>query len=427
MNPAPLPCGFLSTNVVCSPVIPDSPTCEQCFSPRADTFSPESCQRSFGQAAPQLLESSLVAPKNLLGTPIAIDESVMQSIPDRETRTGLEYSGSSHMVSVSPMLDMAQALNEDSPTHKASFWDSLDCEDRLSTHSTYSALSNIKVPFSRAWNLRKERSLIFYPYQLFSFSTVSIQQKLKRRPRSVTALKCASYAQPIANLPNHLSQIGNGIAYTYMPSALSQPMVSKTRGISYSDSDASSCPVPTISRDSTFSENTVAVPNACHGLFRSLSISNFWTGLKNGSGNVPVATMSLPHSKHHCAKILGKIDDIGEPLKFLIPGPYKQSKGEDCGIEISQPLAESTAFLSPVLEAPSPTISSSPTRSATTEDDVLTPETEDFPPAVVVRNSEIAKTKSSEEAHQFCPESTLRLVTPMNGLRLALAGGPCLP
>ena len=427
MNLAPLPRDFLSTNVICSPVIPNSPACEQCFSPRADTFSPESCQRSFGQAAPQFLKSPLIVPKNLLRTPTAINESVMQSIPDRETQIGLEHSGSPHTICVSPMLDMAQALNEDSPAHKASFWDSLDCEDRLSTHSTYSALSNIKVPFSRAWNLRKERSLIFYPHQLFSFSTVSIQQKLKRRPRSVAALKCASYAKPIADLPNHLSQIGNGIGYTYKPPALSQPMVAKTRGTSYSDSDTSSCPVPIISRDSTFSENTVAVPNACHGLFRSLSISNFWTGLKNGSGNVPVATMLLPHSKRHCAKILGKTDDIEEPLKFLISGPYKQSKEEDCGIEIGQPLAESTAFLSPVLEASSSTISCSPTRSATTEGDVLTPETQDFPPAVVVRKLEIAEMESSEEAHQFCPESTLRLVTPMNGLRLALAGESYLP
>ena len=170
-------------------------------------------------------------------------------------------------------------------------------------------------------------------------------------------------------------------------------MVAKTRDTSYSDSDTSSCPVPIISRDSTFSENTVAVPNACHGLFRSLSVSNFWTGLKNGSGNMPVATMLLPHSKRHCAKILGKTDDIEEPLKFLTPGPFKQSKEEDCGIEISQPLAESTAFLSPVLEAPSPTISSSPTRSATTEDNVFTSETEGFSPVVVVRNSEIAEMK----------------------------------
>ena len=427
MNLAPLPCGFLSTNVVCSPVIPNNPACEQCFSPRADTFGPESCQRSFGQAAPQFLQSPLVVPKNLRGTPTAIDEPVMQFIPDRETRIGLEHSGSPHTTCVSPMLDMAQALNEDSPAHKASFWDSLDCEDQLSTHSTYSVLSNIKVPFARAWNLRKERSFIFYPHQLFSFSTVSIQQKLKRRPRSVAALKCASYAKPIADLPNHLSQIGNGIGYTYKPPTLSQPMVAKTRSTSYSDSDISSCPVPIISRDSTFSENTVAVPNACHGFFRSLSISNFWTGLKNGSGNVPVATMLLPHSKRHCAKILGKTDDIEEPLNFLIPGPFKRSEEEDCGIEISQPLAESTAFLSPVLEAPSPTISPSPTRSATTEDDVLTPETEEFPPAVAVQNSGIVEMESSEEAHQFCPESTLRLVTPMNGLRLALAGEPYLP
>ena len=426
MNPAPLPRGFLSTNVVCSPVIPNNPACEQCFSPRADTFGLESCQRSFGQAAPQFLESPLVVPKNLLGTPTAIDESVMQFIPDRETRIGLEHSGNAHTTCVSPMLDMAQALNEDSPAHKASFWDSLDCEDRSSTHSTYSALSNIKVPFSCAWNLRKERSLIFYPHQLFSFSTISIQQKLKRRPRSVATLKCASYAKPIADLPNHLSQIGNGIGYTYKPPTLSQPMVAKTRSTSYSDSDTSSCPVPIISRDSTFSENTVAVPNACHGFFRSLSISNFWTGLKNVSGNVPVAMMLLPHSKRHCAKFLGKTDDIEEPLKFLIPGPFKQSE-EDCGIEITQPLAESTAFLSPVLEAPSLTISSSPTRSATTEDDVLTPETEGFPPAVAVQNSETVEMESSEEAHQFCPESTLRLVTPMNGLRLALAGEPYLP
>jgi len=137
--------------------------------------------------------------------------------------------------------------------------------------------------------------------------------------------------------------------------------------------------------------------------------------------------MLLPHSKRHCAKILGKTDDIEEPLKFLISGPYKQSKEEDCGIEIGQPLAESTAFLSPVLEASSSTISCSPTRSATTEGDVLTPETQDFPPAVVVRKLEIAEMESSEEAHQFCPESTLRLVTPMNGLRLALAGESYLP
>jgi len=204
-------------------------------------------------------------------------------------------------------------------------------------------------------------------------------------------------------------------------------MAFKTRGTTYSDSDASSCPVPVTSRDSTFSENTVAVPNACHGLFRSLNISNLWTGLKSGSENVPEATMSLPHSKRHCAKIPGNTDNIEEPVKFSIPGPYKLSKGEDCGIEISQPLAESTAFLSPVLEAPSPTTSSSPTRSATTEDDLLTPETVDFPPAVVDRNSEIAEMKNSEEAHQFCPESTLRLVTPVNGLRLALAGEPYLP
>lgn len=422
MNIAPLARGFISVNAPFLPVVHDSSTCKQCFSPWADAFSPEFCRRSFGQATPQLLRSPFSTPRKILGTP-AIDGPVVQLTPDRETRIGPKDPGSPH---VTPMLDMAHAFTEDSRAHKTGFWDSLDYEDQLSTHSTYSVLSNIKVPFSRAWSLRKERSLIFRSHQLFSLSAVSVQQRLKRRPRSITALKCAAYAKPIADLPSHLSQIGSGIGFTYTASALSQPMVGETTGKICSDSGASSCPLPSVSRNSTSSDSTVAVPNACHGLFHSLRISRFWAGFKTDSRNVPMATMSPPHPRRHCPKILEKTDDMEGPPQFLITGPYKQSKEEeDCRIGISQPWAESTAFLSPILEAPSPTISSSPTGSVTAED-VLTPETIDFPSATVIRNSEIVEIKNSEEARQFCPESTLRLVTPTNRLRLTLMNGPYL-
>ncbi|KAF5356254.1 hypothetical protein D9756_004341 [Leucocoprinus leucothites] len=443
---APLPREFLSTNVLRPPALSGDPDVshEQCFSPRLGTLNPEYSRHTFGQVAPQFLRSPFVTPRKGCGAPAVIDQPMAQStmILDKETRVSIsEIVGNPHAITVSPAPNMTHALIEDSHVRMADFWNSIDREDQLSTHSGYSALSNIKMPFSRAWNLRKERSLMFHPHQLFSLSSTSIQHKLKKRPKSVATLKYAAYAEPIGDLPSGLSQIGSGIGFTFTGPSVpplpgptpSQTVASKPSELSCSSSDPDACPLPDRSRNSMSSDFTVAVPNACHGLFRSLRMTSFWAGFKSGSARVPIAVVSPLRPSTCPEKTSGEREEsLDSPIRMSFPGLYAQhleQKG-DCLPEISQPLAESTAFFSGVPEALSPTtLLSSPTTSTSTisEEEVLTPETVDFhSETVVLRSSEeeIVERKRSEEAYHFGPESTLRLVTPRNGLRLALAGGP---
>ncbi|KAJ3572321.1 hypothetical protein NP233_g3162 [Leucocoprinus birnbaumii] len=476
-TPAPIPRDFLSRHILRSPAISDNldVSREQCFSPRLGPSNSENSQQSFSEAFPQFLGSPFVTPRKDFGTPASIHLPIAQStmIFDQGSRTSSPYEilASPH---ISPRPGLSPDNAQDSRARNmANFWDTLDREeDQLSTHTVggYSVLSNIKIPFSRAWNLRKERSLMFYPHQLFSLSTASIQQKLKRRPKSIAALKYAAYAEPIKDLPSGLSQIGSGIGFNYAgpsrvpPTTFHSAEVNKTTeadcsglGLQGSGSDLDASRVPDRSRNSMSSEFTVAVPNACHGLFQSLNVSSFWTGLRSGpmgvGSGIPVPsprTSAMTLAPKNPQKTSIEVDGLpprspsASAVRLPSPGPCELDHSNDevnpQYQEITQPLAESTAFLSPIPEALSPTtISTSPSTSTVTDDDdseeVLTPETVEFhQDRVGGRTSsseeDIVEMKRSEEVqvaypHFQGPESTLRLVTPMNGLRLALAdGGP---
>jgi serum/glucocorticoid-regulated kinase 2 len=466
---APLPRDFLTTTVVRSPVIPanaDFSSREQCFSPRVSAFGLGDYHQSFSQAAPQFLRSPFVTPRTrdkVFQPPLAIDRPVAHStvILSSEDHIPLPNTLGIPEISVSPTKCMDQTFPDGSRAARmADFWDSLDREDQLSTRSEFSALSsNTKVPFSRTWNLRKERSLILiYSHRLLNLSTTSIQQKLRRRPKSVAGLKCTAYAQPIADLPSGLSQIGSGIGFTHKtplvnvlppvatPSAptSSAPTTSKTAVSEQMDPHSSSLGSAVLasdlgaSRTSMSSEYTVDVPKACHGLFRSLSISSFWTGFMNGSVGLPVAVNSSSRSPGPMKDFVEvdvnlehlDVGNLNSSIGISDPGPEgedSEDKG-DCPLEMTQPLAESTAFLSPGPEAFSPTLSIA--SSIATEEEALTPDTDtvDFRlgrgTEAIRRSEEIVEMKRSEEAyHLVGPESTLRLVTPMNGLRLAFADG----
>lgn len=317
-------------------------------------------------------------------------------------------------------------------------WESLDREEQLSVHSNYSVLSTMKMPFSRAWNLRKERSLI-QPHRLFNLSTASIQQKLRRRPKSVAALKCAAYAAPIADLPSGLNQIGSGIAFTYTapPPALAtpKPPVVKTssatvvvsRGSGPAPDPGSVCGA---TRNSMASDCTVPVPKACHGLLRSLSMSSLWTGFKSGPVGVHVLSVSpllaFNSAKKRHTNVSSEALDPSTPAHGYAPQQQGQPTKEEEGLqtEFTPPLAESTAIVSPSQvprEVPSPMTTLS-TGSTTSEEDVLTPETVGFrrQDDKCATEQEIVELKRSEEALGFGPElTTLRLVTPLTGLRLS--------
>ncbi|KXN86160.1 Protein kinase C theta type [Leucoagaricus sp. SymC.cos] len=412
----PLPREFLSPNVLSTFDTlndPDFSSLEQCFSPRLSVSGLESCQQSFGQVAPQFLQSPLTTPisrDKVSGVSPALVQPISQSTfivnqkdcgyASPALDTPLKGSAS-----LTEGIQVAGTLPEDTRTRMADFWDVLDREDRLSTHSEYSAFSHIKMPFSRAWALRKERSLMIYPHRLFSLSTTSIQQKLRRRPKSVAALKYAAYAEPIAGLPGGLSQIGSGIGFTYVAPASPPPAPPSSVSIS----------------------SEAAVPDSdVHPQASLPSVSSFWAGFKSGSVGVPVASIS-PHMTAQ-PKESGKPgiaqDQLVSPISMS--GPYFTEPSGCCQSEIIQPLAESTAFLSPVTEVLSPATTVASTDSIATENEALTPDTIEYRPGnatAPTSEGEIVEMKRSEEAYGFGPESTLRLVTSMNGLRLAFAGG----
>ncbi|KAF9446787.1 kinase-like protein [Macrolepiota fuliginosa MF-IS2] len=472
-SPAPLPRDFLASNVVRTSRNTgrlEVSSREQCFSPRVSAFGPGSQQKSFSQATPRFLQSPFMTPEVRYKLhELHMTQPLAQStvILDKVSQTLISPPSGQESAKVQAAeFDQARA----SPPiargyHRAAdFWDTLECEDRLSLHSEYSgpSLSNIKIPFARAWNLRKERSLTIYPPRFFNnLSTMTIQQKLRRRPKSIAALKYAAYAEPIVDLPNGLSQIGSGIGFTYVAPAsgsVSAPGPSRipvpgTPGVIgrgprsglgsgnnlgsdlISGSGSRSCPssglrsgpgaVTATVRNSIASNDTIPVPKACHGLFHSLSMSSFWTGFKSGS--VGVRSVSLPrvprstNTKQDEDIVIRESDGIADTGDIL----QDDSEGEEyLEAEVTRPLAESTATLSPTQSMLSP-LETSSTGSTASEEEVLTPDTMEFQPRGPIHETEdeIVEMKRSEEVYGLGPEATLRLVTPLTGLRLSFTTG----
>lgn len=421
---APLPRGFCVSPVIQSYGSPcrANPSLEQCFSPRASAFGLGNHQQSFGQGMPHSLSSPFATPEmrdridKSLSQPVA--QSTVASDPasyvhgcggvqgetheDKDTSYATEdFRTDGTSISCAPPTDI---------------WEILDREEQLSLHSDYSATSVMKTPFSPARNLRKERSLVC-SQKLFSLSAVSIPRKLRRKPKSVTALKCASYAEPIVDLPRGLNQMGSGIGYTYTAPPRT-PMALKNSAVTGYDLVPRTRTNADATRASVSSDFTVAVPKACQGLIHSLSMSNLWTGFKSHGGSIGLPTTSVSPEMKEVTKVLN-----GASESFSATGGSLWKKGElgeEMPSGVIHPLAESTAIVSPSQGMLSPSRTLSITSSIASEEGVLTPDTVEFPQQGVV--CDIAQERS-EKMFDLEPESTLRLVTPFSTFQFSFSCG----
>jgi serum/glucocorticoid-regulated kinase 2 len=415
---APLPRGFSVSPAIQSSRSPcrASPSLEQCFSPRASAFGFGNHQQSFSQAMPQSLSSPFVTPEmrdridGSLSQPVA--ESTAASDPvsfiygssatPGETNEDKEDKDTSY--ATEEFWTDQVSLSCAPPTD---IWEILDREEQLFLHSDYSTTSVMKTPFSQARHLRKERSLIC-SQKLFSLSTVSIPQKLRKKPKSVTALKCASYAEPIVDLPRGLKQMGSGIGYTCAAPPRTPSALKNSAATGYA-LDPGTRTTADATRASISSDFTVAVPQACHGLIHSLSMSNLWTGFKSHGGSLgpPTASASSPGVKD-----VTEVPNLVSESFSATGGSLlwkKDELSEEMPSGMLHPLAESTAIVSPSQGTLSSSGMLSITSSTASEEGVLTPDTVEFPQQDVVCDT---AQERSEKMFGLEPESTLRLVTP---------------
>lgn len=360
-------------------------------------------QRSFGQAIPQSLSSPFVTPEmrdrisNSLSRPVA--QSVVASDPicsahgsDSVPRETQEDKDTSYATE--------EFRTDDTDASPKDIWEILDREERLSLHSDCSATSVMKTPFSESRDLRKERSLIC-PQKLFSLSMVSIPQRLRRKQKSVTALKCASYAEPIVDLPRGLNQMGSGIGYTCTAPPRT-PTALKTSAVAGYDRALGTRASVGVSRASVSSDFTVAVPKACQGLIHSLSMSSLWTGFKSQGGTIGLpATLVSPDMK----EVSEVLNSASDSFSATDGSPFwkKHEATEESPSGIIRPLAESTAIISPSRGSPSETLSI--TSSTATEEAILTPDTIEFPQQGVVGVGDMGQERS-EKLFGLEPESS---------------------
>ncbi|KAF7784833.1 hypothetical protein Agabi119p4_998 [Agaricus bisporus var. burnettii] len=389
------------------------PSLEQCFSPRVSAFGLGNRQRSFGQAIPQSLSSPFVTPEmrdrisNSLSRPVA--QSVVASDPICSAH-GSDSVPGENQEDKDTSYATEEFRTDDTDAPPKDIWEILDREERLSLHSDCSATSVMKTPFSESRDLRKERSLIC-PQKLFSLSMVSIPQRLRRKQKSVTALKCASYAEPIVDLPRGLNQMGSGIGYTCTAPPRT-PTALKTSAVAGYDRAVGTRASVGVSRASVSSDFTVAVPKACQGLIHSLSMSSLWTGFKSQGGTIGLpATLVSPDMKEVS-------EGASDSFSATDGSPFwkKHEATEESPSGIIRPLAESTAIISPSRGSPSETLSI--TSSTATEEAILTPDTIEFPQQGVVGVGDMGQERS-EKLFGLEPESTLRLVTPFSALRFS--------
>jgi hypothetical protein len=111
----------------------------------------------------------------------------------------------------------------DAAERMSRFWDDIDKEEQGSVRSDKSLEfgGSTGAPYTKAPKLRKYRSAIQSQHRLFNISTASFQAKLRRKPRSTSALRQSRQPEPIENLPFGVHQIGSGIGFTYStPSAV---------------------------------------------------------------------------------------------------------------------------------------------------------------------------------------------------------------
>lgn len=378
-------------------------------SARGPSFPPQASAFGFGSNQPPFRSLgspfSTPRPRHKLERSLPeLDQSLAQFavIPEkvdheRASAASSQEQSASSSNSKGFQSNKAQGFARSAHGHNMEFWDSLDRENPpLQPNCT--ALSNMKMPFSRAWKLRKERSLMFHPRKFLNLSTAWILQKLQRGPNSIATVKYTAYAGPITNLPSGLSQIGSGIGFTY-----NAPTV---RVDSETPVTSGSC---LCSGFRSYSRATITVPKACHSLFHSLSSSSFWIGSKSDS--VGIDTVSPPPTTDS-AKGSSRLSG-----RSVVPNDQSEGGGFQPGV--TQPLVKQTSLLRSHGHLSS--LVASPTGSTLTGE-ALTPDAVEFQPGktMYVAGDHIVEMKSSKQAHRLCPESTLRLVTPLNGLKLPL-------
>lgn len=105
----------------------------------------------------------------------------------------------------------------DAAERMSKFWDDIDKEEKGSVRSDNSLEfgGSTGAPYMKAPKLRKYRSAIQSQHRLFNISTASFQARLRKKPRSTSALRQSRQPEPIENLPFGVHQIGSGIGFTY--------------------------------------------------------------------------------------------------------------------------------------------------------------------------------------------------------------------
>ena len=168
-----------------------------------------------GTSTPLSSQDAPVLPELLLSAPkISIPEAVQEDEPISISGTAGHPREDVHEENRG-VVDAAERMSR--------FWDDIDKEEKGSVRSENSLEfgGSTGVPYTKAPKLRKYRSAIQSQHRLFNISTASFQAKLRRKPRSTSALRQSRQPEPIENLPFGVHQIGSGIGFTYStPSAV---------------------------------------------------------------------------------------------------------------------------------------------------------------------------------------------------------------
>ena len=159
------------------------------------------------QDAPVLPELFMSAPK------VSIPEAV------QEEDEPISISGTAGHPREDTHEENREAVNE----RMSRFWDDIDKEEKVSVRSdnSFEFGGSTGAPYTKVPKLRKYRSAIQSQHRLFNISTASFQAKMRRKPRSTSALRQSRQPEPIENLPFGVHQIGSGIGFTYsIPAAV---------------------------------------------------------------------------------------------------------------------------------------------------------------------------------------------------------------
>lgn len=328
-----------------------------------------------------------------------------------------------------PCEERHQRREEDPAERMSRFWADIDRDERCTATSIISLEfgGSSGAHYTKAPKLRKHRSAIQTTHRLFNLSTSSFHNRLRRKPRSTSALRQPQVvqkpAEPIEGLPIGVHQIGSGIGFTYnVPAAV--------------PSKVSVCSL---------------VPPTCTHLFHGgLSVLNI--GLRGGSSGRRAAKVKAKTVEEEAVEVTGApaaneiLPLVDDHLEAVMQGPEngirRRSRTREevgSGTFIREMYRTPSWILSPPDNLPSPlalvnsdpgTISS-PSTGSPAETELSTPATlVDCPEDYCADEVTISIPKGLQiDLDTFlseltnAPGSTLRLVPPVRPeLRLSYDG-----